>query len=88
MKSLASKNKNVKCFLCMIDVFTKYTWVKPFKDKKGKTVLNAFIDIVNESNHKANELWVGQGREFCNKLIQVWLDNNDILMCSAHNRGK
>ena len=30
----------------------KYTWVKPLKDKKGKTVLNAFIEVVNESNRK------------------------------------
>ena len=40
MRSLSSKNKNVKCLLCAIDVFTKNAWVK--KIKKGKTVLNAF----------------------------------------------
>ena len=34
----------------MIDVFTKYAWVKPLKDKKSKTVFNGFIKIVNESN--------------------------------------
>ena len=38
------------------------------KDKKGKTVLNGFIEIVNESNDKPNKLWVAQGREFNNKL--------------------
>ena len=43
----SSKNKNVKYLLCVIDVFTKYALVKPLKDKKGKTVLNAFIEIVN-----------------------------------------
>ena len=50
MESLSSKNKNVKYLFCVIDVFSKYAWVKPFKDKKIKTVLNAFIEIVNESN--------------------------------------
>ena len=50
MELLSSKNKNVKYLLCVIDVFTKYAWVKPLiKDKKGKTLLNAFIEIVNES---------------------------------------
>ena len=34
MESLSSKNKNVKYLLCVIDVFTKYAWVKPLKDKK------------------------------------------------------
>ena len=50
----------------MTDVFTKYAWVKPLKDKKGKTVLNAFIKIVNESNRKPSRLWVDQGLKFHN----------------------
>ena len=62
--------------------------VKPLKGKKGKTVLNAFIKIVNESNRKPNKLWIYQGRKFHNKLLQEWLDNNDILMYSTHNEGK
>ena len=57
--------------------FTKYSWVKPLKDKKGKTVLNVFIEIVNESNRKPNKLWVNQGRKFYNNL-----------MYSTHNEGK
>ena len=88
MESLSSKNKNVKYLSCVIDVFTKYAWVKPLKDEKGKTVLNRFIKIVNESNHKPNKLWVDQGREFYNKLMQKWLENNDILMYSTHNKSK
>ena len=56
MESLSSKNKNVKYILCVIDMFTKYAWVKPLKDKNSKTVLNAFMKIVNESDHKPNKL--------------------------------
>ena len=40
----------------MTDVFTIYAWVKPLKETKGKIVLNAFIEIVNESNYKSNKL--------------------------------
>ena len=58
MRSLSSRNENVKYLLCAIDFFTKYATVKPLKDEKGKTVLNAFIKIVNESNCKPNKLWV------------------------------
>ena len=57
MGSSSSKNENVKYLLCFIDVFTKYIWVKPLKDKTGKIVLNAFIEMVNESNCKPNKLW-------------------------------
>ena len=32
--SLSSNKQNIKYLLCVIDVFTKYTWVKRFKDKK------------------------------------------------------
>ena len=85
---MSSKNKNVKYLLCVIDVFTRYAWAKPLKDKKGKTVLNGFIEIVNESYRKPNKLCVNQGREFYNKFMQEWLDNNDILMYSKHNEGK
>ena len=88
MGSLFSKNKNVKYSLCVIDVFTKYAWIKPLKYKKDKTVLNAFIKIVNESNCKPTKVWVDQGRESSNKLMQEWLDNNGILMYSTYNEGK
>ena len=89
MGSLSSKNKNVKYLLCVIDEkdINKYASVKSLKDKKGKTVFNAFIKVLNESNLKANKLWVDQGRDFYNKLTQEWLDNNDILMYSTHNEG-
>ena len=82
MESLSSKNKSVKY------AFTNHAWVKPLKDKKGKTVLNTFIEIVNESNRKGNKSSVDQGREFYNKFMQEWLDNIDILMHSTHNEGK
>ena len=42
-----------------------------------------FIEIVNESNHKPNELWVDQGKEFCNRFIQKWFVS--ILMYSTYN---
>ena len=85
MKPLSSKNKNVKYLLCVIDVLTKYAWVEPLNDKKVKTISNTFIEIVNESNRKPNELLVDQGKLFYNEIIQKWLDNNDILMLSKHN---
>ena len=55
IESLSSKEKNIKYLLCVIHVFIKYAWVKPSKGRKGETVLNAFIKIVNESNRKPNK---------------------------------
>ena len=45
------------------------------------------MEIVNQSNRKPIKLWVDQGREFYNSLMQELLDNNDILMYSTHNEG-
>ena len=46
------------------------------------------MEIVIESNRIPNKLWVDQGRELCNKIMQQWLDNNDISMYSTHNEGE
>ena len=46
------------------------------------------MKMVNDSNCKPNKFWVDQGRDFLNKLMQEWVDNNDILMYSTHNEGK
>ena len=86
MEFLSSENKNVKYSLYVVDVFTKYAWIKAFKDKKkGETVLNAFIKIVNESHGKPKKIWVDQERKFGNKLVQEWLDNDNTLMYYTHN---
>ena len=34
-------NKGFRFFLCVIDVFSKYAWVIPLKDKKGMSIVNA-----------------------------------------------
>ena len=58
MGPLSFKNRGVKYLLCVIDIFTKYDWVKPLKDKKAKIVFHGFIEIVNESKRKQNKLLV------------------------------
>ena len=44
----------------MKDVFSKYVWFKPLKDKKVKRFFNDFIGIINESKRKTNKLWADQ----------------------------
>ena len=40
-------NKGIRYFLCVIDLFSKYAWVVPLKDKKGITIVNAFQNTLN-----------------------------------------
>ena len=39
-------------------------------------------------NVKPNKLWIDEGRELRNNLLQKWLDDNNILMYSTYNEGK
>ena len=56
MGSLSSLDWGIKYLFCMIDVFTKYAWVKSLKDKEAETVLNDFIKIIIEPKRKPNKL--------------------------------
>ena len=42
MQSLSKYNKGIKYLLCAIDLFSKYAWVVPLKDKRGISIVNAF----------------------------------------------
>ena len=42
MQSLSKYNKGVKYLLCVNDLFSKYAWFTPIKDKKGTSTVNAF----------------------------------------------
>ena len=88
MQSLSRKNKGIKYLLCVIDLYSKYAFVVPLKDKKGISIVNAFNKIVKQSNRKPNKIWVDQGGEFYNNVFKKWLSDNDIIMYSVYNEGK
>ena len=63
MGSLSSFNRGLKYLLCVIDVFTKYAWAIPLKNKKTESVLHGFIKTINESKFKSRNLWVDKGKK-------------------------
>ena len=88
MQSLSKKDKGIKYLLCSIDLYSKYAFVIPLKDKKGISIVNAFNKIIKQSNRKPNKIWVDQGGEFYNNVFKKWLSDNDIIMYSTYNEGK
>ena len=46
MQLINKFNGGFKFLLCVIDIFSKYAWVVPLKDKKGITFTNAFQKIL------------------------------------------
>ena len=88
MQSLNRKNKGIKYLLCAIDLYSKYVFVIPLKDKKGISIVNAFNKMIKQSNRKRNKIWVDQGGEFYNNVFEKWLSDNDINKYSTYNEGK
>ena len=74
--------------MCVIDIFCKYAWVVPWKDKKGITITNAFRKVSKESNSKPSKIWVDKGSEFYNIFVKKWLKDNDTEMHLIYNEGR
>ena len=73
-------NKGFRFLLCVIDIYSKYSWVVPLKDKKGVSISNILI----KSNRKPNKIWVDKGSEFYKRSMKPWLEKNDIKMYIQH----
>ena len=71
MQLLNKYNKGIRFVLCVIDIFSKYTWVVPLKDKKGVSIVKAFQSILKQSNRKPNKIWVDKGSEFYNASFKM-----------------
>ena len=56
MQLLSKYNKEIRFLLCVIDIFSKYAWVVPLKDKKGVSIATAFQSILKQSNRKPNKI--------------------------------
>ena len=52
MQLLSKYNKGIRFLLCVIDIFSKYAWVVPLKDKKCISIVKAFQMILKQSNTK------------------------------------
>ena len=86
MQSVTKYNKGIKHLLRAIDLFSKYAWVAPLKDKREITVVNAFQKIISK-RRKTDKIWVDQGGEFYNNLFKRLSKINNIEMYSAYNEG-
>ena len=88
MQLLSKYNKGIRFLFCVIDIFSKYAWVVPLKDKKCVSIVTAFQSILKQSNRKPIKTWVDKGSEFYNASFKKWLQDNDIVMYSTNNEEK
>ena len=86
MQLINKFNKGFRFLLCVTDIYSKYTWIIPLKDKNGTTITNAFQKFLKESNRreamskgrKPIKIWVDKGSEFYNRSMISWLEKNAI----------
>ena len=88
MQLISRFNKGFRFLLCVINIFSKYAWVVPLKDKKVISIVNAFQKILYKSGRKPNKIWVDKGIEFQNNSFKKWFKDNDIEMYLIYNEGK
>ena len=70
MQAFSKSNRGVRYLLTVIDVFLKYGWMLPLKDKTGKSVADAFKEIFKKSKRKPEKLWTDKGQEYYNKHVK------------------
>ena len=70
MQLISKFNKGFRFLLCVIDIFNKYAWVVPLKDKKCASIVNLFQKILDGCNRKSNKIWVDKGSEFSNNFFK------------------
>ncbi len=77
MSAHAKENDNIKFLLTCIDVFSKYAWARPLKNKTGKEVKKAFEYILKE-NRVPHKLQTDKGTEFLYKHFQQLMKKYNI----------
>ena len=72
MQLISKFNKGFRFLSCVLDIFSKYTWVVSLKYKKGISIVNAFKKVLDKSERKPNKIWVDKGSEFYNNSFNKY----------------
>ena len=88
IQKFSKGNKGIKYLLMVIDIFSKYGWIKPLKDKKTESVSSAFDEIFKKSKRKPEMLWTDKGSEFVSKHFKEFLKKNKIKLYHTENEEK
>jgi len=78
IQDLSEHNDGVRYLLNVIDIFTRYAFVRPLLNKKAPTVLKAFKSILEEAGQKPLMVVMDKGTEFSNELFTNFCRQNKI----------
>lgn len=81
-------NNGYKYILMVIDVFSKFAWTVPLKNKTGKEVTNAMKSIFIKDGRIPKNLHTDQGKEFYNSFFQELMKEYNINHYSTYSKMK
>lgn len=84
MTKFKSKNNNMSFILTVIDMFSKFAFVVPLKNKSGASLRKAFKQIFDKGR-KPIKLQTDKGTEFTNKLLQSYLAEEKVHFFTTTN---
>ena len=87
MSNLQKYNPNIKFLLIVIDTFSRYLWVEPIKDKKAKTVVDAFRRVL-QKGRKPEWVRADHGSEFNNRWLKDFLKSKGTGIFFTFNETK
>ena len=89
LNQYAKYNDGVRYLMTVIDVFSRYAWVVPVRDKSAKLMHNAFVQLLKESTpRKPKHLQTDKGKEFFNKEVRNLLEQKRIKHFATHSDHK
>ena len=55
MSLISTFNKGIKYLLCVIDLFSRYSWVIPLKNKKRDSIVEGFKKILSSDSEEIKD---------------------------------
>ena len=75
----SAQNNGIKFLFIAIDVFSRYVWVYPIKNKSAETVLDCLKELIASEHKIPKYIQTDQGKEFFNTTMNKFCAENDII---------
>ncbi|EGT36355.1 hypothetical protein CAEBREN_22175 [Caenorhabditis brenneri] len=85
LDKLKTRNKGFSYILVVVDVFSRYVFARPLKNKKCQTVTEAYKDILLSTRRIPSCLYTDKGTEFTGRIFREFLASLNIVFRNPKN---
>ena len=85
VQNIKNHNNNIAFLLIVIDVFSKFLFVRPQETKQADETLKSMKDIIEKSDRKPRNLMTDKGTEFLNEEAKAFYKSAGINYYTAEN---